>query len=147
MLLRARLLALVAVALAGEEACDESGDTRGDTGSTSTLRVIHVTDVYQLDNLPSLGALIEEKRKLNRRSKPVPNSSSVAPHRDHHGLTMAMAPVPLTLNTITTADASGNELAALEPGAQTVSVLTGDFLMPYLLSTVDHGVGMMRMLK
>jgi 2',3'-cyclic-nucleotide 2'-phosphodiesterase (5'-nucleotidase family) len=26
-------------------------------------------------------------------------------------------------------------------------MLTGDFLMPYLLSTVDHGVGMMKMLN
>jgi 2',3'-cyclic-nucleotide 2'-phosphodiesterase (5'-nucleotidase family) len=33
------------------------------------------------------------------------------------------------------------------PGSKTVSVLTGDFLMPYLLSTVDKGRGMMAMLN
>eukprot|EP00927_Polykrikos_kofoidii_P041246 TRINITY_DN35169_c0_g1_i1.p1 TRINITY_DN35169_c0_g1~~TRINITY_DN35169_c0_g1_i1.p1 ORF type:complete len:700 (+),score=116.82 TRINITY_DN35169_c0_g1_i1:140-2101(+) len=33
------------------------------------------------------------------------------------------------------------------PGAKTISMLTGDFLMPYLLSTIDAGRGMMRMLN
>ena len=32
------------------------------------------------------------------------------------------------------------------PGAKVVSMLTGDFLSPYLLSTVDHGFGMMKAL-
>eukprot|EP00522_Entomoneis_paludosa_P012720 CAMPEP_0172461358 /NCGR_PEP_ID=MMETSP1065-20121228/40175_1 /TAXON_ID=265537 /ORGANISM="Amphiprora paludosa, Strain CCMP125" /LENGTH=58 /DNA_ID=CAMNT_0013216637 /DNA_START=31 /DNA_END=203 /DNA_ORIENTATION=- len=31
-------------------------------------------------------------------------------------------------------------------GAKVVAVLTGDFLSPYLLSTVDHGFGMMKAL-
>lgn len=37
--------------------------------------------------------------------------------------------------------------AELPPGCQTVSVLTGDFLMPYLLSSLDKGRGMMAMLN
>ena len=32
-------------------------------------------------------------------------------------------------------------------GAKVISMLTGDFLSPYLLSTVDHGAGMMNALN
>merc|ERR1712232_1453107 len=37
------------------------------------------------------------------------------------------------------------ELAALCPNGKTISMLTGDFLAPYLLSSLDKGVGMMQM--
>jgi hypothetical protein len=57
-----------------------------------TLRIVHVTDVYTLENLPSLKTLIDKHK---------------------------------------------------EDGITTISILTGDFMMPYLLSTVDKGVGMM----
>ena len=36
--------------------------------------------------------------------------------------------------------------ASRPPSHRVVSVLTGDFLAPYLLSSVDQGFGMMRML-
>ena len=62
------------------------------------LRIIHITDVYQLDNFPSLSTLISEKRNE---------------HADMH----------------------------------TISLLSGDFLMPYLLSAVDGGRGMMSVLN
>lgn len=73
------------------------------SASTAALRVVQITDVYTLENFPSLRRLIADKR----------------------------------------AELEGR----CGPGAQTLSVLTGDFLMPYLLSSVDHGRGMMRMLN
>jgi 2',3'-cyclic-nucleotide 2'-phosphodiesterase (5'-nucleotidase family) len=62
------------------------------------LRIIHITDVYTLENFPSLKTLIAEKQQ-------------------EHGI------------------------------AKTVSLLSGDFLMPYLLSSVDGGKGMMSMVN
>ena len=59
------------------------------------LTIIHVTDVYLLDNFPHLRTLVAEKKQAN------PN---------------------------------------------TISVLTGDFLAPYLLSSLDHGAAMMAMI-
>ncbi len=58
-----------------------------------TLRIVNVTDVYMLDNFPSLKTLLHEKKKENK-----------------HG--------------------------------PTISILTGDFLAPYLLSSLDFGKGM-----
>ena len=63
-----------------------------------TLRIVGVTDVYKLDNFPSLRTLILEQRADNRRGP-------------------------------------------------TISMLTGDFLAPYLLSSIDKGRGMMTMLN
>ena len=71
--------------------------------AAAALRIIHVTDVYTLDNFPHLKTLIAEKREEFERK---------------HG-----------------------------PDAVTISVLTGDFLMPYLLSAIDKGRGMMKMLN
>lgn len=62
------------------------------------LRIIQITDVYTLENFPSLATLIQEKHE-----------------------------------------------EIVDKGGQTVSMLTGDFLAPYLLSSVDAGVGMMDM--
>ena len=73
------------------------------TAPAAALRIVHVTDVYTLDNLPHLKTLIAEKRE-----------EFVAQHG---------------------------------PDAVTISVLTGDFLMPYLLSAIDKGRGMMKMLN
>ena len=70
-------------------------------GSTA-LRIINITDVYKIDNFPSLKTLIEEKKQ---------------------------------------------EAEEQFPGGKTVSILTGDFLAPYLLSSVDKGIGMMKMLN
>mmetsp|Transcript_20758 Transcript_20758/g.57367 ORF Transcript_20758/g.57367 Transcript_20758/m.57367 type:complete len:631 (+) Transcript_20758:1259-3151(+) len=39
------------------------------------------------------------------------------------------------------------DVRARSSGAKVVAMLTGDFLSPYLLSTVDHGYGMMRALN
>jgi len=73
------------------------------TTPAAALRIIHVTDVYTLDNFPHLKTLIVEKRdEFEKR----------------YG-----------------------------PDAVTISVLTGDFLMPYLLSAIDKGRGMMKMLN
>ncbi|CAE7651836.1 unnamed protein product, partial [Symbiodinium pilosum] len=72
------------------ESCDNSA---------CTLRIVQITDVYVLDNFPSLRNLIKEQSlELERRC-----------------------------------------------GGQTISMLTGDFLAPYLLSSIDMGVGMMKM--
>ena len=71
--------------------------------SAAALRIVHVTDVYTLDNFPHLKTLIVEKREE---------------FEQQHG-----------------------------PDAVTISVLTGDFLMPYLLSAIDKGRGMMKMLN
>ena len=73
------------------------------TTPAAALRIIHVTDVYTLDNFPHLKTLIVEKREE---------------FEQQHG-----------------------------PDAVTISVLTGDFLMPYLLSAIDKGRGMMKMLN
>merc|ERR1719265_2366436 len=72
--------------------------------SACTLQIIHVTDVYTLENFPSLRTLIIEKRaELEKKL--------------------------------------GSDRS------KTISVLTGDFLMPYLLSSIDCGRGMMEMLN
>ena len=63
-----------------------------------TLRIIHITDVYTLENFASLKNLIADKQ--------------------------------LT-----------------QDGQTTISLLSGDFLMPYLLSSVDGGKGMMSMVN
>lgn len=60
---------------------------------TAALRIVHITDVYTLENFPSLRTLILEKR-----------AEFCACHGD---------------------------------SSKTISMLTGDFLMPYLLSTVS----------
>lgn len=73
----------------------------GSSSGACTLRIIQITDVYVLDNFPSLRTLIKEKSlELQRKC-----------------------------------------------GGQTISMLTGDFLAPYLLSSIDMGVGMMKMLN
>lgn len=66
----------------------------------AAIRIVHVTDVYTLENFPSLKTFLEKTRA---------------------------------------------EGAAT--GTKVVSVLTGDFLAPYLLASVDHGRGMMAMLN
>ena len=69
-------------------------------GTAARLQIIQITDVYKLDNFPSLKTLINEKRNEQEKT-----------------------------------------------GGKTISVLTGDFLAPYLLSSFDNGVGMMNMLN
>ena len=64
-----------------------------------TIQLIQVTDVYTLENFPSLSTLIAEKRKENSAHGP------------------------------------------------TVSMLTGDFLAPYLLASLDKRRGMISMLN
>ena len=68
------------------------------TESSVTLRIVNVTDVYMLDNFPSLKTLLAEQKASNTSGK-------------------------------------------------TVSMLTGDFLAPYLLSSLDFGKGMIRALN
>lgn len=75
----------------------------GEATEACALRVIQVTDVYILDNFPSLRTLIQEKE----------------------------------------ADIK----AQFGGGSCCISMLTGDFLAPYLLSSIDRGVGMIRMLN
>jgi predicted MPP superfamily phosphohydrolase len=67
------------------------------SATAATLRIIQITDVYTLENFPSLKTLIAAKK------------------------------------------------AEMPPGSRTVSMLTGDFLAPYLLSSLDKGKGMMEM--
>lgn len=69
-----------------------------DNEETVVLRIIHITDVYTLENFPSLKTLI-------------------------------------------------TEYSSDDPGTTTISMLTGDFLMPYLLSSIDGGRGMMSMMN
>jgi 2',3'-cyclic-nucleotide 2'-phosphodiesterase (5'-nucleotidase family) len=57
---------------------------------------VHITDVYKLDNFPSLRTLIKQQEA---------------------------------------------------PATKVVSILTGDFLAPYLLSAIDKGRGMVQMLN
>lgn len=71
---------------------------KGKAATKVTLRIVNVTDVYMLDNFPSLKTLLAAKRAENT-------------------------------------------------DGPTVSVLTGDFLAPYLLSSIDFGRGMMAMLN
>jgi len=40
-----------------------------------------------------------------------------------------------------------NQLEQQNPTAKTISILTGDFLAPYLLSAIDKGLGMVKMLN
>lgn len=64
------------------------------------LRVVHITDVYKLNNFPFVKTLLAEKRR-----------------------------------------------EAEERGGKCISILTGDFLAPYLLSSLDKGTGMVSMLN
>ena len=64
------------------------------------LRIVQITDVYTLENFPSLKTLIDESKAEQQQL-----------------------------------------------GGKTISILTGDFLAPYLLSSFDKGVGMMQMLN
>lgn len=66
----------------------------------TSLRIVHVTDVYTLENFPRLKTMLNEVKAEAART-----------------------------------------------GTRVVSVLTGDFLAPYLLSSIDHGKGMMQMLN
>ncbi|KAL0485283.1 calcium-binding protein [Acrasis kona] len=68
----------------------------------ASLRIVNITDIYKLDNFPSLKTLIEEEKQ---------------------------------------AIAAENESTTL------LSILTGDFLAPYLLSSFDKGTGMTEMLN
>ena len=74
--------------------------TSTENKSAARLRIIQITDVYKLDNFPSLKSLIKDKKTEQRIL-----------------------------------------------GGKTISVLTGDFLAPYLLSSFDGGVGMMNMIN
>ncbi|CAE7252949.1 unnamed protein product [Symbiodinium natans] len=67
------------------------------------LRVLQITDVYMLENFPSMKTLIAEKE---------------AELKAQYG-----------------------------GGSRCITVLTGDFLAPYLLSSIDRGAGMVRMLN
>jgi 2',3'-cyclic-nucleotide 2'-phosphodiesterase (5'-nucleotidase family) len=72
--------------------------TKAISRSSVTLRIVNVTDVYMLDNFPSLRTLLDEQKSSNHSGK-------------------------------------------------TISVLTGDFLAPYLLSSLDFGKGMIQTLN
>ena len=65
----------------------------------SKLTIVQITDVYTLENFPSLKTMLSEIRR------------------------------------------------AQGPNGKVVSMLTGDFLSPYLLSSIDRGAGMMAALK
>lgn len=95
---------MLRVAPAEPEAADLADelveDAALDANTACLLRIIHITDVYTLENFPHLRGLLAAKRQ---------------------------------------------EAEAL--GGRTISMLTGDFLAPYLLSSLDGGVGMMRMLN
>jgi len=87
--------------LSGDDSSKQPSLQQSET--SATLRVVHVTDVYILDNFPHLRNLILQKRaELNAA----------------HGV-----------------------------DSKTISMLSGDFLMPYLLSSVDKGRGMMQTLN
>lgn len=76
------------------------------SSTAATLHVIQITDVYKLDNFPSLRTMIQNKR-LDLHAK------------------------------------RGGPMG----GSKTISMLTGDFLAPYLLASIDKGYGMMQMLN
>jgi len=91
---------------------DDDGDNHHQHDDSSlTLRIIHITDVYTLENFASLQTLVRETKSRDRHADD-----------DHHSK-----------------NGSGN--------IRTISMLTGDFLMPYLLSTIDGGRGMMAMIN
>jgi 2',3'-cyclic-nucleotide 2'-phosphodiesterase (5'-nucleotidase family) len=82
----------------GSSTPESKGKQKKTKGGPVTLRIVNVTDVYMLDNFPSLRTLIKEQTLGN-------------------------------------------------PNGPTVSMLTGDFLAPYLLSSLDFGKGMIKMLN
>ena len=67
--------------------------------SSARLRIVHVTDVYTLNNFPRLKTLLDDSK------------------------------------------------AQEEKYGKTFCILTGDFLAPYLLSSFDKGVGMIKILN
>uniref|UniRef100_A0A7S4MI19 Calcineurin-like phosphoesterase domain-containing protein n=1 Tax=Odontella aurita TaxID=265563 RepID=A0A7S4MI19_9STRA len=78
----------------------EDPDSEDSTHKSSRARltVVQITDVYTLDNFPSLRTMLADMRSRS------------------------------------------------PPGSELISILTGDFLAPYLLSSVDKGEGMMNAL-
>ncbi|CAE7314917.1 unnamed protein product [Symbiodinium sp. KB8] len=82
------------------------------------LRILQITDVYVLENFPSMKTLIAEKE---------------AELKAEYGGQVCYK--------------QATSEAKCEGASRCVSVLTGDFLAPYLLSSIDRGSGMVRMLN
>jgi hypothetical protein len=87
------------------------------------LTVIHITDVYTLEHLASLKTLLEDTRAAVLS---VPPDDDVQHRPPWEG---------------------GGSITSSSTCAAVVSVITGDFLSPYLLSSIDRGNGMMNALN
>lgn len=97
--------------------------------SEARLTVVQITDVYTLENFAALKTMLVETRGQIKEFR---DNVSGAEGGD----------------TSTTADNSDEKLPQTLTKSDTgvISMLTGDFLAPYLLSSVDRGKGMMRAL-
>ena len=96
--------------------------TRNTTTTTSsvTLRIVHITDVYHLDNFASLATLLDTHRV---------HAQTVTQQQQHQQ------------------SSSNHSRSSSSSSMHVISILTGDFLMPHLLSMVDGGRGMMRLIN
>ena len=90
--------------------------------SEARLTVVQITDVYTLEHFASLKTMLADTRE------------KITNHREKAGA----KEFPKSSNPKQT-------LTESETGV--ISMLTGDFLAPYLLSSVDRGKGMMRALR
>jgi len=88
--------------------------------SEARLTVVQITDVYTLENFASLKTMLKETREKIKEYRCI-NDNEVMNKED----------LPQTLTKSETG---------------VISMLTGDFLAPYLLSSVDRGKGMMKAL-
>ena len=96
--------------------------------SEARLTVVQITDVYTLENFANLKTMLAETRDKLKEYR-----ESISDNKE---------------GTETTNGANGEELPQTLTKSETgvISMLTGDFLAPYLLSSVDGGKGMMRAL-
>ena len=111
--------------------------------STARLRIIQVTDCYTLVNFPSLKTLIQQKRAEMAGTKFNGNAFWVKIYFPWRMITSMQL---MKQNSLTYSNVLLNCLTP-EMGGTTISMLTGDFLAPYLLSSFDKGLGMMSMLN
>lgn len=90
--------------------------------SEARLTVVQITDVYTLEHFASLKTMLQETR------------DKLKSYRQEMGAADSDADTEELPQTLTKSDTG------------VISMLTGDFLAPYLLSSVDRGKGMMKAL-
>lgn len=105
--------------------------------SEARLTVIQVTDVYTLEHFASLKSMLAETRQQLTEYK----AAVASEHKEDQAVENTAA-----AGSATAAASAASRGYLTQSDTGVVSMLTGDFLAPYLLSSVDRGKGMMQAL-